>query len=634
MTYQSEFSSSYIETYQQKNKDKSFLRFITCGSVDDGKSTLIGRLLYDSKLIFEDHLKSLTTDSKKFGKSGQDLDLALLVDGLESEREQGITIDVAYRFFSTEQRRFMIADTPGHEQYTRNMATGASLADLAVVIIDARKGITTQTRRHSFIVSMFGVKNYIVAINKMDLIHYDQKIFQKIEADYLSLAESFDVNNIQCIPVSALYGDNVIHRSTSTRWYKGLCLIEYLDKVEIVAKNESCPFRMPVQWVNRPHQDFRGFSGTISSGAIKIGDKITVLPSGTSSTISEIVTYDGHLNIGNKGDAVTLRLKDEIDISRGDVLASAENPCGVADQFEANILWMSEKEMVPSRQYIMQTHATSAFCSLSKPKYRLDIETLEHVTCKTLFLNEFGICNIFLNQPIPFDCYDVDRELGSFILIDRLNHETVAAGMIKHSLRRSTNIHLQKLSISQAMRSAIKGQKACVVWMTGLSGAGKSTIANLVEKKLNEMGKHTMILDGDNLRFNLNRDLSFTEQDRVENLRRTTEVSKLMIEAGLIAIVATISPFQHERIMAREKIGKDKFIEVFVHAPLSVVEERDVKGLYKKARMREIPNLTGIGSPYEAPESPDLHLDTVNYGAEELAQNLVNFLLHRGFLSW
>jgi bifunctional enzyme CysN/CysC len=632
MAHQSKMIANDILSYLQAHVAKDLLRFITCGSVDDGKSTLIGRMLYESKMIFNDQLSALAGDSKKFGTTGEALDLALLVDGLAAEREQGITIDVAYRFFSTELRKFIVADTPGHEQYTRNMATGASTADLAIVIVDARKGLLPQTRRHSFIVSMLGVKHVILAVNKMDLIGYDETQFRTIEKDYAAFAAEIGVRNVQAIPVSALRGDNVVSLSKEMPWYQGPALLECLESIDIASEADDASFTMPVQWVNRPNPDFRGYAGRISSGSIAPGDAVITLPSGKRSVVSRIVTYDGDIQEARAGQSVTLTLTDDIDISRGDVLAKADYPCAVADQFQARILWMSEKEMIPSRQYVIQMGTVSAFCTPSKPKHRIDIHTLKPTACQRLTLNEIGLCDIALDRPVAFEAYDQNRKLGAFILIDRITHETVAAGMIDYVLRRSTNVHPQNLTVDALARSAIKGQKPCVIWMTGLSGAGKSTIANTLEQKLHRLGRHTILLDGDNVRHGLNKDLGFTEQDRAENIRRIAEVSKLMTEAGLITIVSFISPFKADREMARNLIGRDKFIEVFIDAPLSLAESRDAKGLYKKARAGEIPNFTGISSPYEAPDNPDLHLDTASYSPEELSDEIFILLSKRKIL--
>ncbi|OJX11666.1 MAG: adenylyl-sulfate kinase [Caedibacter sp. 37-49] len=622
-----------VKEYLEVQENKDLLRFITCGSVDDGKSTLIGRLLYESNLIYEDQLTQLIRDTKKFGTSENDLDLALIVDGLAAEREQGITIDVAYRFFSTKKRKFIVADTPGHEQYTRNMATGASTADLAIVMIDARKGVLTQTRRHSFIVSLLGIKKVVLAVNKMDLVGYQQKIFQDISKEYTNIAQLLKIENIQCIPVSSLYGDNILKDSLNTPWYKGPSLIEYLETVPLKNTNDVTRyFRMPVQWVNRPNLDFRGFSGTIVSGKICVGDQIKIVPSNKESKVTQIVTYDNCLEKASVGDSVTLVIEDEIDISRGDVITEAQNSLECADQFETSIIWMAEKEMLVGRQYILQSYTVNALCTIDQPKYRIDVNTFSHIPSKTLNLNEIGVCNIILNRRIAFEPYSMNSALGSFILIDRITNETVAAGIIHHALRRSTNVSTQYFSIDQEIRSLIKAQKPCVIWMTGLSGSGKSTIANNVEVRLNQISKHTIVLDGDNLRQGLNKDLGFTTQDRIENLRRVAEVSKLMVEAGLITIVSLISPFRAEREMAREIIGKDNFIEVYVDVPLEEAEKRDPKGLYKKARNGEIPNFTGIGSVYEPPHMPDLHLETHKNTSEELATKVVDFLLSQGFL--
>jgi bifunctional enzyme CysN/CysC len=622
-----------IADYLARHEGKSVLRFITCGSVDDGKSTLIGRMLYESKMIFEDQLQSLEADSKKFGTTGEDIDFALLVDGLSAEREQGITIDVAYRFFATEKRKFIVADTPGHEQYTRNMATGASTAELAIVMIDARKGILTQTRRHSFIVSMLGVKHIALAVNKMDLVGYDRAVFEKIKADYEEMARTLGFLSIEAIALSALKGDNITAKSPAMPWYNGPALFDYLETIDVGARTaaKDMPFRMPVQWVSRPNLDFRGFAGEIASGRIRAGDELMVLPSRKTSKVARIVTYDGDLPEAAAGKAVTLTLTNEIDISRGDVLASAESPCDVADIFKTRILWMSDKPMVSGRQYLLRAGTASAVCTLSRPDARIDVNTFEHLSAKGLDLNEIGICDAFLDRPIAFEPYDKNRTLGAFILIDRMSFETVAMGMTLHAMRRSDNVHAQQLTIDRHARAISKGQKPCVIWMTGLSGAGKSTIADEIEKSLFKAGHHTMILDGDNVRRGLNRDLGFTEAARAENIRRVAEVAKLMNDAGLITIVSFISPFRAERQLARDIIGDDSFIEVFVDTPLDVAESRDVKGLYKKARAGEIPNFTGISSPYEAPENPDLILKTTENPAPELAKTVIDLLKEKGF---
>lgn len=622
-------SCSEVDAYLQAHENKGILRFITCGSVDDGKSSLIGRLLYETKMIFEDQLAALSADSQKFGTTDTSLDFALLLDGLSAEREQGITIDVAYRFFSTDKRKFIVADTPGHEQYTRNMATGASSADLAIVMVDARKGILTQTRRHTFIVSMLGVKHIVLAVNKMDLVDYNEDIFCQIESDYRKFIESLDLGapiKIQAIPVSALQGDNIVDPSSEMPWFKGPSLLTYLETVDLVENNSQLNFRMSVQWVNRPNLDFRGFCGRISSGMTKPGDRVIVLPSGKQTTIARIVTYDGDLLAAYSGQSVTLTTTDEVDISRGDVLASIEQPCEIADQLEARFLWMSEQPLTPGRQYVLKLGTATALGTLSKPKYKIDVNNLHHIATKDLQLNEIGVCDLVLDRSIAFEFYKENRDLGSLILIDRVTNETVAAGMVLHSLRRSTNVHLQDLTIDREARASLKNQKPQVLWFTGLSGAGKSTIANCVEQKLHLLGKHTILLDGDNIRHGLSRDLGFTEQDRIENIRRIAEVAKLMTDAGLITLVAFISPYRVEREMARELIGEDSFVEIFVDAPLEVVEDRDVKGLYKKARAGEIPNFTGIDSPYEAPESPALRLETHLHSLEDLADRVIQLI--------
>lgn len=612
--------------YLNAHETKSLLRFITCGSVDDGKSTLIGRLLFESQLIYEDQLTALASDSKKFGTTGDDFDFALLVDGLASEREQGITIDVAYRFFSTDKRKFIVADTPGHEQYTRNMATGASTAELAVVMIDARKGVLTQTRRHTFIVSMLGVKQIVLAVNKMDLMDYDQANFEAIVKEYISFAEQLGLKNIQVIPVSALKGDNILNVSERMPWYTGPTLMQHLENVSIEQDCNEQPFRMPVQWVNRPNLDFRGFSGRVAAGSVKPGQRIKILPGAKETTVSRITTYDGDLDTAITGQSITLTLNDEIDISRGDVLATAESPCEAADQFETKLLWMSENPMIARRQYLLKTATTSALCTPSRPKYRIDVNTMEELAAKELTLNEIGCCEVALDRMIAFESYESNRELGSFILIDRMNNETVAVGLINFALRRSTNVHRQALTVDPSMRAAIKNHKPFVLWLTGLSGAGKSTIANLVEKELNAQGKHTMLLDGDNIRHGLNRNLGFTETDRAENIRRIAEVAKLMLDAGLITIVSFISPFTAEREMARRLIGEANFCEIFIDVPLHVAEERDVKGLYKKAKAGAIKNFTGIDSRYEVPKSPDLTLNTETLSPEEAAEQLLSLI--------
>jgi len=618
----------YLATHEKKD----LLRFLTCGSVDDGKSTLIGRLLYDTKLIFEDQLASIEKDSKKHGTVGDDIDLALLVDGLQAEREQGITIDVAYRFFTTDKRKFIVADTPGHEQYTRNMATGASNSDLAVILIDARKGILTQTRRHSFIVSLLGIKHVVLAVNKIDLMDYSQDVFNEIVADYQAFAADFGFETLQAIPMSARYGDNVLGRSKNLPWYKGPTLVEHLETVRIDQDQSTRPFRLQVQWVNRPNLNFRGFSGTISSGTIKPGDDVLVARSGISSKVKSIVTYDGDLPVAAAGQAITLTLEDEIDISRGDVLSAIDARPEVSDQFQARLIWMSEQELIPGRTLLVKIGARTVSASVTEIKHQTDVNTFAHIAAKTLKLNEVAVVNIALQEPVAFDPYAENHEMGAFIVIDRVSNLTLGAGMIEHGLRRATNVHWQALDVNKATRAAAKNQKPVVLWFTGLSGAGKSTIANLVEKKLLSLSHHTYLLDGDNVRHGLNKDLGFTDADRVENIRRVAEVSKLMIDAGLVTLVSFISPFRAERQMARELLANGEFIEIYVATPLEVVEKRDVKGLYAKARAGEIRNFTGIDSPYEAPENPELTLDTTTQTPEELAEQVVAYMLDHGFL--
>lgn len=632
MAHNNEMVAEDIIGYLHAHENKSLLRFITCGSVDDGKSTLIGRLLYESKLIFEDQLAALEADSKKVGTQGDRIDFALLVDGLAAEREQGITIDVAYRFFSTEKRKFIVADTPGHEQYTRNMATGASTADLAVVMIDARKGVLTQTRRHSFIVSMLGVKHVVLCINKMDLMGYAQHVYNEIDEDYRAFAKSLGIENFITIPVSALEGDNITEHSDRMPWYNGPTLIEHLETVDVETDDQMKPFRMPVQWVNRPNLDFRGFAGQIASGVTRPGDRIKVLPSGKESRIDRIVTLDGDLELAVAGQSVTLALADEIDISRGDVIATADEPCEVADQFEAHILWMSSADMLPGRPYIMKIGARTVNCTPASPKYKVNVNTLEELAAKKLGLNEIGVCNISLDRDIAFDPYSQNRETGGFILIDRLTNETVGMGLLHFALRRASNIHRQAMVIDKAARARQKNQKPAILWFTGLSGSGKSAIADIVGQKLHAMNRHTATLDGDNVRHGLNRDLGFTDVDRVENIRRIAEVSKLMVEAGLIVLTSFISPFRAERQMARSIVEEGEFIEIFIDTPLEVAEGRDVKGLYKKARAGEIKNFTGISSPYEEPRAAEIHIDTTKASAEESASRIVAWLEERGYL--
>ncbi|WMC12044.1 sulfate adenylyltransferase subunit CysN [Oceanimonas pelagia] len=633
MAHQSDLIASDIEQYLQQHEHKSLLRFITCGSVDDGKSTLIGRLLFESKMLFEDQLAAMEADSKKYGTQGEDIDFALLVDGLAAEREQGITIDVAYRFFSTDKRKFIVADTPGHEQYTRNMVTGASTADAAILMVDARKGILTQTRRHSYLMSLLGIRQVVVAINKMDLVNYSEDTFRKIKEDYAQFAEQLNLDNITYIPMSAFKGDNIVEPSANMPWYHGTTLMGYLETVEVDdTRMQRAPFRLPVQWVNRPNLDFRGFAGTIASGVVKPGDRIRVLPSGKESTVDRIVVHGGDLPEAVAGQSVTLTLKDEIDISRGDVISTAEAPVETADQFESTLVWMHEDPLLPGRPYLLKIGTKTVTASVTDIKYQVNVNTLEHVAAKKLDLNGIAVCNLSLDRAIAFDDYQSNKDTGGFILIDRLSNNTVAAGMLHFSLRRSQNIHMQHVDVNKEARALSKGQKPAVLWFTGLSGAGKSTIANLVEKKLHAQGNHTYLLDGDNVRHGLNKDLGFTDADRVENIRRVAEVSKLMVDAGLIVLTAFISPFRAERRLARELLEDGEFIEVHVDTPLNVAEERDVKGLYKKARRGELKNFTGIDSAYEQPENPEIRLDTTRLSADEAADAVIELLKEKGII--
>ncbi|MEL7189365.1 MAG: sulfate adenylyltransferase subunit CysN, partial [Pseudomonadota bacterium] len=606
MTEQSSFQvdsliAEDIDAYLDQHQRKSLLRFITCGSVDDGKSTLIGRLLYDSKMIFEDQLAALETDSKKVGTQGEEIDFALLVDGLAAEREQGITIDVAYRFFTTEKRKFIVADTPGHEQYTRNMVTGASTADLAIILVDARKGVLVQTRRHSYLTHLLGIKHLVLAVNKMDLVDYDEGTFDQIVADYAAFAKEVGIEKFTAIPISGFKGDNITTApSDNTPWYEGRALIDHLETVELA--NEAAQartFRMPVQWVNRPNLDFRGFAGQISSGTIKPGDPVRIVPAGKTSTVKSIETFDGQLDEGLAGQSVTITLNDEVDCSRGDVIAAADDPPEASDQFSATIVWMDETAMKPGRGYWMKLGSQMVTATVQPPKHEVDVNTFDHLAAKTLELNSIGVCEFSTDKPITFEAYETSRALGGFILIDKFTNATVGAGMIDFSLRRAQNVHWQPTSVSREEHAVMKNQTPRVLWFTGLSGSGKSTIANEVEKQLSLMNRHTFLLDGDNVRHGLNKDLGFTETDRIENIRRIGEVAKLMTDAGLIVLTAFISPFRAERRMVREMMGEGEFIEIFVDTPLSVAESRDVKGLYKKARAGELKNFTGIDSPYE-----------------------------------
>ncbi|MEL6857093.1 MAG: sulfate adenylyltransferase subunit CysN [Pseudomonadota bacterium] len=624
--------SEDITAYLEAHENKSLLRFITCGSVDDGKSTLIGRLLYDSKMIFEDQLDALESDSKRHGTQGENIDFALLVDGLSAEREQGITIDVAYRFFSTDKRKFIVADTPGHEQYTRNMATGASTADLAILMIDARKGILTQTRRHSFIASSLGIRKLVLAINKMDLVDYDEAVYTRIEQDFLEFAEELSAGiEIQAIPMSALAGDNITSNSANMPWYDGPPLMEYLETVPVDDDRVRAPFRMPVQWVNRPNLDFRGFSGQIASGSVKPGDRVKTLPSAKETTIERVVVHGGDLDEAIAGQSVTLTFADEVDTSRGDVICAAGEPAEVADQFQARVLWMADADMLPGRRYLLKIGAKTVTATVLDLKFGIDVNTLQDKPAKTLGLNDFGVITMALDQPIAFDPYDLNRETGGFILIDRMSNNTVGMGLIDFALRRAGNIHWQALEVDRVKLAEQKEQKPAVLWFTGLSGSGKSTIANALQQKLFAMGKHTFVLDGDNVRHGLNKDLGFTDADRVENIRRVSNVAKLMSDAGLITLVSFISPFRSERQMARSMMADGEFVEIFVDTPLAVAEQRDVKGLYKRARAGEIKNFTGLDSPYEAPEAPELTIDTVDQSADQAADKIVAWMRERGW---
>jgi bifunctional enzyme CysN/CysC len=630
-----------IEEYLGRHARKGMLRFITCGSVDDGKSSLIGRLLHESKMIFEDQLAALADDSRRIGTRGGDLDFALLVDGLAAEREQGITIDVAYRFFSTDKRKFIVADTPGHEQYTRNMVTGASTADLAVILIDARKGVLTQTRRHSYLVALLGIRQVVVAVNKMDLVDYSHTAFAEIERDYREFARRINVDAITCIPVSAVAGDNIVARSERTPWYRGPSLLEHLETVPLEdestgdgwpAPGSPPAFRMPVQWVNRPNPEFRGFAGMIASGYVRTGDAVRVLPSGRRSTVARILVGETDVVEAGPAQSVTLTLTEEIDVSRGDVLCAAEAPLAVANQFEATVVWMHDEPLLQGRAYLLKIGTKTVTATVAPIKYRVNVNTLEHLAAKKLDLNDIGVCGLELSSAVAFEPYQVSRVLGGFILIDRLTNNTVGAGLLHFALRRSQNVHWQALDVNKQARALLSHQKPCILWFTGLSGAGKSTIANLVEKRLHADGRQTYLLDGDNVRHGLNKDLGFTNQDRVENIRRVAEVAKLMVDAGLIVLVSFISPFRSERRMARALVEPGEFFEVHVDTSLAAAEARDVKGLYKKARRGELKNFTGIDSPYEPPEAPEIHLDTALLSPEDAASQVIARLGDAGII--
>jgi bifunctional enzyme CysN/CysC len=620
--------ASYLASLERKD----LLRFITCGSVDDGKSTLIGRMLYESQALFDDQLAALEADSRKVGTRGEAIDFALLVDGLAAEREQGITIDVAYRFFATERRQYIVADTPGHEQYTRNMATGASTADLAVILVDARKGILVQTKRHSYIVSLLGIRRVVLAVNKMDLVDYDEAVYTAIVAEYTGLASRLGIDDVVAVPVSAVFGDNVVSASTAMPWYRGPTVLGHLDTVDVTPHRVAAPFRMPVQWVNRPNADFRGFAGTIASGTVRPGDRIRVQPAGRETSVSRVVTADGDRSEATRGQSVTLVLSEEVDVSRGDVLSTHDEPLECADQFDVTIIWMSEEPLLQGRQYLLKTATRTGYATVAPIKYKVNVNTLDHVPTERLMLNDVGVCEIECDRAIAFAPYAEDRTLGGFILIDRLTHDTVGAGMLNFALRRSQNIHWQAMDVDRTVRAAMKRQRGCVIWLTGLSGSGKSTIANLVDRRLVAMGRHTYVLDGDNVRHGLNKDLGFTAQDRVENIRRVAEVAKLMADAGLITLVSFISPFRSERGMARDLMLPGEFIEVYVDAPLAVAEARDPKGLYRKARRGELKNFTGIDSPYEPPPAPELRIDTTTVEPAQAAETIVAALAQRGML--
>jgi bifunctional enzyme CysN/CysC len=621
-----------LDAFLQARQRLSLLRFITCGSVDDGKSTLIGRLLYESRLIFEDQLAELAADSRKVGTRGGELDFALLVDGLAAEREQGITIDVAYRYFATERRKFIVADTPGHEQYTRNMVTGASTADLAVILVDARKGVLVQTRRHTYLAALLGIRKFVLAINKMDLVGFSAAAAGDIERDYREFASRLGITELSAIPLCAVDGANVVTASAAMPWYQGPTLIRHLEQVEVEDSVRARPFRMPVQWVNRPNADFRGFSGLIASGEVAQGDAIRVVPSGRESTVARIVTASGDLERAQAGQSVTLTLSSDVDVSRGDVIAARTSPPECADQFEATVVWLHDAPMLQGRQYLLKLGTQNLHATVMPLKYRVNVNTLEHVPAQRLELNDIGVCELQFDRIAAFEPYAESRALGGFILVDRLTNDTVGAGMLHFALRRSQNVHWQALDIDRSVRAAQKGQRGCVLWLTGLSGAGKSTIANLVDRRLVAMGRHTYLLDGDNVRHGLNKDLGFTSQDRVENIRRVAEVAKLMADAGLITLVSFISPFRSERRMARELLAQGEFFEIYVDAPLAVAEARDPKGLYRKARGGSLKNFTGVDSPYEVPERPELHIDTESTSAERAAQQIVEHITRAGVL--
>jgi bifunctional enzyme CysN/CysC len=621
-----------IDAYLLAHQHKSLLRFITCGSVDDGKSTLIGRILYESHMVFEDHLAALETDSKKSGTQGDDLDLALLVDGLAAEREQGITIDVAYRFFSTDKRKFIVADTPGHEQYTRNMVTGASTADLAVILIDARKGVLTQTRRHSYLVSLVGIRHVVLAVNKLDLVDYSQQVFDDIVADYTAFAAQIGLTDITAIPMSALRGDNITGPSEHTPWYAGPSLFAHLEDVEVSDVAQEQPLRLPVQWVNRPDLDFRGFAGLITSGTVRPGDAVRVQPSGTRSTVARIVTRDGDLDVAVAGQSVTLTLTDEIDASRGDILCADEAPAQVADRFAAHLVWMAEEPLRPGHGYLLKLGTRTVGATVGPPEHRVDVNTLEQLPADTLQLNEIGLCTFALDRPLAFDPYVEDRDTGGFLVIDRLTGATVAAGMVERAVSQHADVRWHAVDVDRAAQERLKGHQPAALWFTGLSGSGKSTIANLVQQRLHALEVHTALLDGDNVRHGLNRDLGFSDDDRIENVRRVAEVARLMVDAGLVVLVSFISPFRAERELARERVGIEQFLEVHVDTPLDVAEGRDPKGLYAKARRGELPGFTGIDAPYEPPVAPQVRIDTTQLSPEQATEVVLQALRDRGIV--
>jgi len=632
MAHGSTLIADNIAAYLSAQEQKDLLRFITCGSIDDGKSTLIGRLLYDSKLVSEDQLQAAGTEIRTFGTEGDKIDLALLVDGLQAERKQGINIDVAFRYFSTDKRKFIIADTPGHEQYTRNMVTSASTAELAVILVDARIGMQTQTRRHTYLVSLLGIKHVVLAVNKMDLVDFEQKPFESISSEYRLFASELGISDIRCVPISALDGDNILTKSDRTRWYKGPSLMQTLETIEVHDSLVAAPFRMPVHWVNNPNSEFRGYSGTIASGRISVGDPVLVCPAETRSTVKQISTADGDLKTGIPGQSVTLVLTDDIDVSRGDVIASADEPCEQTDQFAGHMIWLHHEPMLPERQYLMKVGTQTLTAQVTDLRHTINVNTLENVAAKKLELNDIGFANFALDRPVAFDAYEDNHDTGSFIVIDKFTNETVGAGLINFGLRRATNLTWHASEVNKESRSRQKNQKPCILWFTGLSGSGKSTIANSLEQKLRDRGRHSYLLDGDNVRHGLNKDLGFTDQDRVENIRRVAEVSKLMVDAGLVVLVSFISPFRSEREMARELVEDGEFIEVFVDTPLDVCEQRDPKGLYKKARAGEIKNFTGIDSSYEPPENPEIRLASADHSPEILADELIDILADGGYI--